>query len=233
MTDVSGRRVLIAGGTSGIGLATAQTLSDAGCRVFVIGRDEQRLNQAFERHAALKGATCDVRSDEQCISAVQTANKALSGIDAVVFSAGVGTYAPISQLSFDDYKAMTDTNLHGAFNICKAALPFLEESLRADIVLVGSRAGRYAFAGGVGYCASKFGLQGFAEALYLDVAGSSIAVSLVAPGTVATGFAGAKDEDWHLQSSDVADAVLGCLTSSARSNLNWIEMRPSRRNTSR
>lgn len=232
MISLTGRRVLIAGGTSGIGLATASALSDAGCDVFVLGRDQQRLDDAVELFPSLKGMACDVRSEEQCARGVLAARNAFSGLDAIVFSAGVGIYAPISELSFDDYKAMVDTNLLGAFNISKAALPLLEASARADIVLIGSRAGRYAFAGGVGYCASKFGLQGFAEALYLDVAGSSIAVSLIAPGTVATGFAGAKDEDWHLDASDVADAVLASLASNARSNLNWIEMRPSRRNIS-
>ena len=108
-------------------------------------------------------------------------------------------------------------------------LPELSKATHADIILLGSRAGRYAFEGGTGYCAAKFGIQGFAEALYLDVVSNNISVSLVAPGIVDTGFAGVKGQSWHLQAEDVAKAIGDCLVSHTRANINWIEMRPSRR----
>ena len=228
---LAGRRVLVTGGTSGIGLATARRLLEAGAHVFVLGRQEARLQEALDGLDTASGVTCDVRDHSACESAVAAAAAAMGGVDALVNSAGVGVYAPFPDLSAEDFQEMIDVNLTGTFNACKAALPWLLRSDRADIVNLGSRAGRYAFQGGTGYCAAKFGIQGFSEALFLDLSQHGIAISLVAPGPVDTGFAGAESQPWHLQSEDVAEVICQCLTSNRRANLNWIEMRPSRRDT--
>lgn len=231
----TGRRVLVTGGSAGIGLATAGLLLSQGCRLFVCGRREDRLSAALDRLRAgpqeglVSGAVCDVRSAEQTDAMVQEAADFLGGLDALVNSAGVAAVAPFSDLSYDAWREMIDTNLTGVFNCCKSALPWLAKSDRADIVNLGSRAGRYAFAGGTAYNTTKFGLQGFSEALFLDVADLGIAVSLIAPGPVATGLAGAPSQDWHLQPEDVAEVIAGVLASHRRANLNWIELRPSKR----
>ena len=132
------------------------------------------------------------------------------------------------ELSPERWKEIVDTNLTGVFNCCRAALPWLKKSEGADIVNMGSRSGRYSFRGGVGYNTTKFGLQGFTEALFLDLHQYGIRVSLVAPGIVATGFAGATEEDWHISPKDVAKVVGDIIASDARAAVNWVEIRPAR-----
>ena len=228
MERLSGRRVLITGGTSGIGYATASHLRTVGAHVFITGRDSGRLETAMTS-LGVPGATCDVRDFDACEKTTAEAGRAMGGIDALVNSAGVGSVTPFSELGPEQWASMLETNVTGTYNSCKAALPWLKASDRADIINLGSRSGRYAFAGGTAYCASKFAVQGFSEALFLDLAQFGIGVSLIAPGTVATGFAGTEAEAWHLRPEDVAETIALCLASHPRSNLNWIEMRPSRR----
>lgn len=228
METLDGRRILITGGTSGIGYATAARMAAGGARVFLAGHQAGRLSEA-KAALGVGGALCNVRSFAACERLAGEAARAMGGVDALVNSAGVGTLAPISELGADEWRDMIDTNVTGTFNACKAVLPWLMKSERPDIVNLGSRSGRYAFAGGTGYCASKFAIQGFSEALFLDVSQYGVGVSLVAPGTVGTGFGGTEAEDWHLQAEDVAETIVSCLTSHRRANLNWIEMRPSRR----
>lgn len=235
MQSLEHRRVLVTGGTAGIGLATAEHLVSKGCRVFVSGRSESRLEEALIRLRKVaaadhvSGAACDVRSAEDVTVTVAAAVEFLGGLDALINCAGTAVVAPFAELTAEAWREMIDTNLTGVFNSCKAALPWLSESRHADIVNLGSRSGRYAFAGGTAYGATKAGLQGFSEALFLDVSDRGIAVSLVAPGTVATGLCGTPEEAWHLQPEDVAQVIADILASDRRANLNWIELRPSRR----
>jgi NAD(P)-dependent dehydrogenase (short-subunit alcohol dehydrogenase family) len=224
--ELKGRRILISGGTSGIGLATARYCRERGALVFILGQNQDKVSSLITSLDICGGRVCDVRSPSECASSVSSAELAMGGIDTLVLSAGI---APISELSVEDFRDTVEVNLIGAFNLCKIALPMLSKSERADIILLGSRAGRYAFRGGTAYCASKFGIQGLSEALYLDVVSNNIGVTLVAPGTVDTGFAGEPGESWHLQADDVAQAIGGSLVSNARANINWIELRPSRR----
>ena len=94
---------------------------------------------------------------------------------------------------------------------------------------LGSRSGRYAFSGGVGYNTTKFGLQGFTEALFLDLQSDGIRVSLVAPGTVATELSGRAPQSWQLDPTDVAKVVADLLEADPRACLNWVEIRPTSR----
>lgn len=230
MESLAGRRVLVTGGTTGIGFATAAHLGSLGASVFVAARNPDRLKTVC-RELGVGGASCDVRSFDDCNRMIAEAAASLGGIDALVNCAGVGTIANIRDLDPVDWRNMIDTNVTGTFNSCKAALPWLLASQRPDIINLGSRAGRYAFAGGTAYCASKFAIQGFSEALFLDLAEYGVGVSLIAPGTVATGFAGIEVETWQLRPEDVAEAIGHCLSSHRGANLNWIELRPSRRNS--
>lgn len=228
-------KVIITGGTAGIGLATARALLGEGHDVFICGRDEAKLMAAIDSvkdtgpQSKISGAVCDVRNLEDVSDMVDKATQAMGGLDALVNNAGVGSVGSIETLSPEDWQAMIDINLTGVFNCCKAALPALKKSSKANIINLGSRAGRYAFAGGTGYNATKFGLQGFSEALFLDLTDYDIGVSLVAPGAVATGFAGVEDEPWHLLPEDIAKVIADILRSDKRANVNWVEIRPGLR----
>jgi 3-oxoacyl-[acyl-carrier protein] reductase len=221
-----GRRVFVTGGTAGIGLATARALAARGDQVFVCARDAARLAAT-----GLPGATCDVRDAAQLGRVAAAAAECMGGIDALVNSAGIAWITPFEAIAPEAFASILAVNLAGTFNACHVALPFLKQAAatgQADIVNLGSRSGRYAFKGGVGYNTTKFGLQGFTEALFLDLAPLGIRVGLVAPGTVGTGLGGTAPESWHLAPEDVAGAILALLDADRRASLNWIELRPAR-----
>ena len=226
-------RVVISGGTSGIGLATARNLLRDGHRVFVCGRSEDKLLHALSDLDAdagidnISGCACDVRNMDDVFAMITSATKFLGGIDGLVNNAGVAAIQPFESLTPETWKDMIDTNLTGVFNCCHAALPELKKSDQANIINLGSRAGRYAFAGGTAYNTTKFGLQGFSEALFLDLNQYGISVSLIAPGTVATRLADVEEQSWNLQPEDVASVIADVLRHQKRVNLNWIEMRSS------
>lgn len=225
-------KVLITGGTAGIGLATAELLLEQGYRLFICGRNEDNLKEALKKletisgSANVSGTTCDVRNFEAVCDMVKHSLEFLGGIDTLVNSAGVAVAAPIDRLSLQDWKNIIDTNLTGVFNCCKAAISELKKSKHANIINLGSRAGRYAFAGGTAYNTTKFGLQGFSEALFLDLNPYGIGVSLVAPGTVATGLSDIEEQEWHLRSEDIAKVIADILSNHKRANVNWVEIRP-------
>lgn len=148
----------------------------------------------------------------------------------LVNNAGVGRFAPLHEMSLDDWHAQIETNLNGVFYLSRAAVPHLKASPNAWIINIGSLAGRNAFAGGVAYNASKFGLVGMSEAMMMDLRYEGIRVSLIMPGSVATDFgsrpADAK-EGWALTPEDVSRAVLDLMRYPANAHVSRVEMRPS------
>ncbi|WP_169543607.1 SDR family NAD(P)-dependent oxidoreductase [Sneathiella aquimaris] len=223
---------VVTGGSAGIGFATADHLLAEGHSVFICARTAANLENALktlqDKHAkaVLHGAVCDIRRYEDVTKMMAEAASAMGQIDVLVNNAGVGKIASIIDLSIDDWQAMIDTNLTGVFNCSKAALPELMKSNNAHIINLGSRSGRYAFAGGTAYSATKSGIQGFTEALFLDLGQHSISVSLVAPGTVATEFADVEKQDWQIQPEDIALVIGNILNTPKRANINWVEIRP-------
>ena len=133
-------------------------------------------------------------------------------------------------MSVEDWHAVIDTNLTGAFYCARTALPYLRKSAHAYIVNISSLAGKNWFAGGAAYCASKAGLNAFSEALMQDVRQHDIRVSYVMPGSVNTefNFMGAKPADWKLTGDDIAEVVLGLVTSHKRALASRVEIRPSK-----
>ena len=183
------------------------------------------INQKLQNNFAVK--KCDVREPDSVNSVLEETNTLFNNIDIVINSAGVAVIDSIEKLTFEKWKEMIDINLTGVFNFSALSIPFLKKNSYSDIINLGSRSGRYAFAGGTGYNTTKFGLQGFSEALFLDLQQYNIRVSLVAPGTVGTGFGGTEPLDWHLDSNDVAESIITALSMNKRANLNMIELRPS------
>lgn len=228
-------KVLITGGTAGIGLATARLLLLDGHQVFICGRNAEKLATAQRElsdvvsTSSIDGAVCDVRDYDAVSRMMDQAVNSMGGLDALVNNAGVGHISNIEAMSVEDWRSMIDINLNGVFNCCKLAIPYLKKSPKGNIINLGSRAGRYAFPGGTAYNATKFGLQGFSEALFLDLSKYGIGVSLVAPGAVATGFAGVEGEEWHLQPEDIAKVISDLLRNDQRANVNWVEIRPGLR----
>lgn len=228
------RNAIVTGATAGIGLAVAREFLERGHNVYICGRQAERLTTALASLVAdfgserIAGSTCDVRSLASTEAMVAMAGTRFGGIDTLINNAGIGFVTAFEDVTPDQWQGIIDTNLTGVFNCCRAALPWLKKSDLSDIVNLGSRAGRYSFRGGTGYNTTKFGLQGFTEALFLDLHQYGIRVSLVAPGPVATDLAGSTPEDWHLSPKDVANVVGDVIAADPRAVVNWVEIRPAR-----
>ncbi len=230
----AGRACVVTGSTRGIGLEIARALARRGADVAISSRSDADVRRVAAEVDALGsgraiGISCDVRDPAACRRLVDSAAERFGRLDVLVNNAGWGRFAPIDELSVDDWRLQIDTNLGGVFYCSRAAVPHLEADGGGWIVNVGSLAGRNAFAGGTGYNASKFGLLGMTEAMMLDLRHRDVRVSLVMPGSVNTGFRGQSAErGWKLDPEDVARAVVDLLAYPGRALPSRVELRPSR-----
>jgi 3-oxoacyl-[acyl-carrier protein] reductase len=225
---------LITGGSRGIGLAIARMLLEEGARVAICARNQEALDSALERlnrsaPGKVSGKVADVKDCEQVRALFEYVDRTLGGLDVLVNNAGVGRFAPISDLSVEDWATTIGTNLSGAFYCSREALFRFVTRGGGYIVNISSLAGKNAFAGGTAYNASKFGLNGFSEALMQDTRYANVRVSTVAPGSVETDFGGhGAPADWRVQPGDVAEIVRMLLRMPARTMASYVEVRPSR-----
>jgi NAD(P)-dependent dehydrogenase (short-subunit alcohol dehydrogenase family) len=232
------RIALVTGGTRGIGFAIASALLEAGDQVVVTGTSDDSVRQALDAFrdkargsAAVTGVVCDVRQPAMVEAALRDLAARQGGLDVLVNSAGVGIGAPVAELSHDEWQRIIGINLSGVFHCCKAAIPYLRQRGGGWIINISSLSSTVPFIGGAAYCASKAGLNAFTEALMQEVRHDNIKVSVVLPGSVATGFSGrpaTAGSDWKLQPEDVAQVVIDLLRHPNRSLPSRVEVRPSR-----
>jgi len=153
----------------------------------------------------------------------------LGGPDIVVNNAGIGIFRSAAELSVEEWRKTLQTNLSGAFYCCREALPRLKKRGGGYIINIGSLAGKNAFAGGAAYNASKFGLDGFSEAVMLDSRYDNVRVSHIMPGSVDTEFSpGSGRADWKIAPEDVAEIALMLLRLPVRTLVSRVEVRPSK-----
>jgi NAD(P)-dependent dehydrogenase (short-subunit alcohol dehydrogenase family) len=200
--------------------------------VAITGREPGALEAA---RAQLGGRTlalrADVQNDQDAANAVNTAAERFGGLDVLVNNAGIGVFAPVSEMTPAEWRQVIDTNLTGVFYCCHAAIPHLRRRGGGWIVNISSLAGKNPFAKAAAYCASKSGLNAFSEALMQEVRHDNIRVTYVMPGSVATGFGGRGEQgaaDWKLDPDDVARVVADLIAHPARSLPSRVELRPSR-----
>jgi 3-oxoacyl-[acyl-carrier protein] reductase len=235
-TELTDKVALVTGGTRGIGFSIAKALLAESARVFVCGRDPATLKialQDLERtgSARVDGMVGDVRRYQDCRNLVRAAAERFGGLDILVNNAGIGVFKRVDQLTPEEWDATLETNLSGVFYCCHEAVPFMRQRGGGYIFNISSLAGINPFAGGSAYNASKFGLNGFSEALMQDVRYDGIRVSYIMPGSVSTDFGGApgsrKAEAWKLTGEDIAKAVIDLYRFPPSSLASRIEMRPS------
>jgi len=189
--DSSPRVVLVTGASSGIGKACAEFLHAKGCRVYGTSR---RAPRAVVRAAAPDGAPLlqmiplDVNADESVQAAIGLVAACEGRIDAVVNNAGFGLAGAVESTSLADARAQFETNLFGTMRVCRAVLPIMRQQGGGHILNVSSIAGRIGVPFQALYSASKFAVEGFTEALRMEVAPLGIRVVLVEPGDFRTGF---------------------------------------------
>lgn len=227
---------IVTGGTRGIGKAIAARLLEEGAKVAICGRRQKSVDDAMRDLApadrvfgmvANVGTLDDVR---RFIAAVQ---QRFGNIHVLINCAGVGIFRSVAEMTPDEWNTMLSTNLTGVYYCCHEVLPIFRQGGGGDIVNISSLAGKNAFAGGAGYNASKFGLNGFSEALMLDHRNEGVRVSTIMPGSVDTDFGSGQAasresrSDWKIAPEDIAEIVVSLLRMPVRTTISSVEVRPS------
>jgi short-subunit dehydrogenase len=183
-----GKNVVITGASSGIGRATALEMARRGANVVLAARRAERLDQVAAGCRAL-GVTAtivvtDVTRPDDCARLIASTNP----VDVLVNNAGFATFDAVVDASAEQLHAMMETNYFGTVHCTQAVLPAMLERGSGTIVNVASITGLMGFARMGGYCATKFAIVGFSEALRDEVLGRGVRVALVCPGTTETEF---------------------------------------------
>lgn len=231
---LTGKNALVTGGTRGIGLAITEALLSAGANVAICGREQAKVNRVVSHltnkaKSKVRGKVADVRGTTEVAELFEFFDRELGGMDILINNAGVGVFKSTAELSVEEWQRTVETNLSGVFYCCREAIPRMKRRGGGYIINISSLAGKNAFAGGAAYNASKFGLNGFSEAMMLDHRYDKVRVSYVMPGSVNTEFASnSAQAEWKIAPEDIGEIVLMLLRMPERTLVSRIEVRPSK-----
>jgi len=224
----------VTGASRGIGRSIAEALVRSGAAVAICGRSAEGVHQAVQEMAEqmgsrVTGMAADVGRPEEVEALFRFADQSLGGLDILVNNAGVGVFRPVADLSLEEWRQTIETNLSGAFYCCREAMPRFRQRGGGFVINISSLAGKNPIAGGAAYNASKFGLNGFSEAMMLDHRYEGVRVCYVMPGSVDTEFGGhARGRDWMIAPEDIAEVVLAVLRMPERTLISRVEIRPAK-----
>lgn len=231
METLSGKVAMVTGGTRGIGRAIVERLLAEGAAVALCGMSRASVEKAAAELAAegrsVVAEIADIRKLDDVRRFFQTVDERLGTVDFLINNAGVGIYKPVLDLAPEEWHRMIDLNLSGVYYCSHEALRRMT-GRGGYIINISSLAGKNAFAGGAGYNASKFGLNGFSEAMMMDHRYDNVRVSYIMPGSVATEFGSSGPAPWKIAPSDIADVVMTMLRMPERTLISRVEIRPSK-----
>lgn len=230
--SLAGKRILLTGGTTGIGRATLRYLAAAGARVVTLGRDPDALDEAVKAAGGeVYGLAADLARRDDIERIFAAVDEKLGGLDVLVSNAALGA-EPIDEMADNDWRYVVEVNLVGALACARGALRRFAGG--GQIVMVGSISSVIHAPGESVYSATKAGLAAFAETLRKEAEERGIRVSLVEPGTVGSDMQASSPEEQRekiarhemLHAEDIADAIGYILTRPPRVDIVTLRIEP-------
>ena len=214
--DLKTAKVLVTGGTSGIGYATAQLLRDRGAEVAICGRRAEALDEAASELGAL-GIVCDVSREEEVKRMVSRVIAELGDYNVLINNAGWGHWAPLVETTVADFRRVWETNVLGAMLVARESARHFVKKNAGNIVNIASTSGQRGGSGGSTYVSTKFALSGMTECWRAELRKNNIRVMQVNPSEVQTNFfvnsgrSARASNPSKLQSSDIAHTIAAML----------------------
>ncbi|GAB3695317.1 3-oxoacyl-[acyl-carrier-protein] reductase [Spirosoma flavus] len=234
---LANKRILLTGGTTGIGRAIAVLLGSYGARLITFGRNQQPLDETLaavrEAGGQIDGLLADVAKAEDVQRLFQQVDEKMGGLDVLINCAALGGES-IRDMADADWRYVIETNLVGYLATTKEALTRMEPQKKGHIVLVGSMSADVREPGSSVYVATKSAIQGFAESLRKEVNETGIKVSLVEPGAVGSDMQSTTSAEERqkqetgemLRAEDIAVCVHYILTQPLRCDVVSVQIRP-------
>lgn len=245
MTQVLNNKIiLITGASSGIGEACARRLAADGARLILCARRVERLQTLAQELHQTHGTQClvqqlDVCNHDAVVSCLNALPKDWQAIDVLINNAGLALSTdPVYQGDTEQWERMIDTNIKGLLYVSRAILPGMLERKRGHVVNLGSIAGQECYPNGNVYAASKHAVRAISKSMRMDVAGSGLRVTEMAPGAVETEFSIVRWNDEErarafyqdfdpLLAIDIADAIHYCITRPAHVDIAEMTIMPT------
>ena len=237
---LKGKRILVTGGTTGIGRATVALLVHEGARVLTFGRHQQELDVSLEnaRGKAANGGevfglTADVATREGVETVFKAVDDQLGGIDILINNAGLAAEGP-QDMDEAAWRYVVETNFVGYLSCARAAIKRMEDQRSGQLVFIGSVSADFKSPGTSTYAATKAGIKVFAETLRKEVQEKHIKVTLIEPGSVGADMQEKSPEEQRqaiekmemLYAEELAETILFTLTRSARTDVVSMRVEP-------
>lgn len=213
--DIKGARALITGGSEGIGYGIAEALKDKGAEVAIMARDAAKLQAAADKLGAL-AVPGDVSREDDAKAAVARVVDEFGGIDILVNNAGYGIFAPLTEMSKEDFEAVFAVNVTGAMLMAREAARHFVAQESGHLLNISSTSGLSGGATSTAYSGSKFALRGMTECWRAELRRHNVRVTLVNPSEVQTRFFEKVGREQtksgkKLRAEEIAAAVVGAL----------------------